>query len=273
MSPESHRKQPLFSLCDAQVKRNGATILSITALEVAEGESLAILGPNGSGKSTLVRLLTREIHPLHRDVPPITVRGSDRPSLATLRQTFGVVSATMEQEIAVALPVQEVVEGGIFGTLGMPTSVQSTTQTRARVQGTLAALGLTSLAKRDCCTLSTGQIRRVLIARALVANPSVLILDEPCAGLDPEGMHYIRSTMRQVTALGTALILVTHYPEDIIPEVDRILLLQEGTIVADGPKSTLLTNETLSRIFNIPVQVATRQNSDGDIFYTLVDFY
>lgn len=273
MSSKTSAKQPLFSLCDAQVKRNGKTILQVDALEVAEGESLAILGPNGSGKSTLVRLLTREIHPLHRDTPPLTFRGNDRIALAPLRQTFGVVSASMEQEITVGLPVEQIVEGGCFGTLGVPASVESTELTRARTAQTLATLGLSALAKQDCRTLSSGQIRRVLIARALVADPEVLILDEPCAGLDPEGMHYIRATMRRVASLGKALILVTHYPEDIIPEVDRVLLLQDGHIVADGAKGDLLTDTTLSQIFNIPIKVATRQNPDGDIFYSLVDMY
>lgn len=273
MSSNSRVKQPLFSLCDAQVKRNGKTILHIDSLQLAEGESVAILGPNGSGKSTLVQLLTREIHPLHREQAPITLRGAERISLADIRKTFGVVSATMEQEITVGLSVQEVVEGGLFGTLGVPASVTSTAETRALAAETLASLGLKSLAQQDCRTLSSGQIRRVLIARALVANPQVLILDEPCAGLDPEGMHYIRSTMRKVANLGKALILVTHYPEDIIPEIRRVLLLNQGEIVADGKKEHLITGEHLSQIFNIPTRVEKRENSDGDIFYSLVDFY
>lgn len=273
MSPKTCTKHPLFSLCDAQVKRNGTTILHVDTLEVAEGESIAILGPNGSGKSTLVKLLTREIHPLHRDTPPLTFRGKDRIALADLRKTFGVVSASMEQEITVGLPVETVVEGGCFGTLGVPASVKSTAQTRARTTETLSTLGLTALAQHDCRTLSSGQIRRVLIARALVADPEVLILDEPCAGLDPEGMHYIRSTMRAIAALGKALILVTHYPEDIIPEVGRVLLMQNGHIVADGDKNHLLTDTALSPIFNIPISVATRTNASGDTFYSLVDWY
>lgn len=273
MSPKTYPEYPLFSLCDAQVKRNGKTILSVDTLEVAEGESIAILGPNGSGKSTLVRLLTREIHPLHREQAPITFRGSDRISLAALRQTFGVVSATMEQEITVGLPVEKIVEGGVFGTLGVPASVESTPESRARAAQTLATLGIEDLSKQDCRTLSSGQIRRVLIARALVANPEVLILDEPCAGLDPEGMHYIRATMRAIAALGKALILITHYPEDIIPEVKRVLLMQNGHIIADGNKTQLLTDETLSHIFNIPITVAMRTNDHGDTFYSLVDMY
>lgn len=273
MSAKTCPEPLLFSLCDAVVKRNGKTILSVDTLDFAEGESVAILGPNGSGKSTLVRLLTREIHPLHRDHAPLSFRGSDRISLAAIRQTFGVVSASMEQEISVSLPVHEVVEGGLFGTLGVPASVTSTAQTRARTESVLTTLGLDALAEQDCRTLSSGQIRRVLIARALVADPSVLVLDEPCAGLDPEGMHYIRSTMRTVASLGKALILVTHYPEDIIPEVQRILLLKDGHIIADGEKSTLLTDDTLSLLFNIPIRVQTRSNSDGDTFYSLVDLY
>ena len=273
MSAKTTDNFPLFSLSDAVVRRNGKIILHVDELTIAEGETVAVLGPNGSGKSTLIRLLTREIHPMHRDEAPLRFRGSERISLAALRQTFGVVSTTMEDEIRVGLPVEKVVEGGMFGTLGVPASVESTPFTRKRTAETLELLGLTALAEQDCRTLSSGQIRRVLIARALVADPEILILDEPCAGLDPQGMHYIRSTMRTLAAMDKGLVLVTHYPEDIIPEVRRVLLIKEGRIVADGAKETLLTSEHLSELFELPLNVERHENTLGETFYTLVDLY
>ena len=117
-------------------------------------------------------------------------------------------------------------------------------------------------------TLSTGQARRVLFARSLVHNPDVLVLDEPCTGLDPEGMYYVRKTMRMLAQSGRAIILVTHYPEDIIPEIKRLVLIKEGKMFDDGPKTELLTSERMTALFDVPLEVA----QSGD-YYTLVARY
>ncbi|MCD8317066.1 MAG: ATP-binding cassette domain-containing protein [Eggerthellaceae bacterium] len=116
------------------------------------------------------------------------------------------------------------------------------------------------MAGRDIMTLSTGQARRVLIARSLVHNPDVLILDEPCTGLDPEGMYYVRKTMAQIIDQGRSLMLVTHYPEDIVSQIDRLILLKDGKVFGDGSKEELLTDEVMSSLFNVPLKVSL---SDG----------
>lgn len=231
---------------------------------------MALLGPNGSGKSTFVQLLTREVLPLHRDEPPVRFCGNARASLADVRAQLGIVSATMHAQIQVHLPALEVVAGGLFGTLGLPLgrAEQLTDEQRARSLEALAAVGMEERALSDVTALSTGQQRRVLIARALVADPAMLVLDEPCTGLDPEGMFYVRRTMRHVARSGRAIMLVTHYPEDIIPEVDRLLLLKEGRVFADGAKRDLLTSATMTRLFDVPVEVV---ESEG--YYTLLERY
>lgn len=116
-------------------------------------------------------------------------------------------------------------------------------------------LGVDELAARDIMTLSTGQARRVLIARALVHDPDVLVFDEPCTGLDPEGMYYVRSSMRTLAKAGKGIVLVTHYPEDIIPEIKRVVLLKNGTVFADGSKGRLLTDGVMSELFDVPLHV------------------
>ena len=116
-------------------------------------------------------------------------------------------------------------------------------------------LGVDELAARDIMTLSTGQARRVLIARALVHDPEVLVFDEPCTGLDPEGMYYVRSSMRTLAKAGKGIVLVTHYPEDIIPEIKRVVLLKNGTVFADGSKGRLLTDGVMSELFDVPLHV------------------
>lgn len=251
------RTPPFFELHNAVVQRAGAPILSIESFELAEGEHLALLGPNGSGKSTFVKLITREVLPLHRDEPPVRFRGRDRATLAEVKQSLGVVSSSMQDQIAVHLPSVDVVAGGLFGTLGVPVRADdaSVDDARVRALGAMELLGVDVLASRDIMTLSTGQARRVLIARALVHDPDALVFDEPCTGLDPEGMYYVRSSMRTLAQTGKSIVLVTHYPEDIIPEIKRVVLLKDGLVHADATKESLMNDQVMSDLFDVPLHV------------------
>ena len=251
------RTPPFFELHNAVVQRAGAPILSIESFELAEGEHLALLGPNGSGKSTFVKLITREVLPLHRDEPPVRFRGRDRATLAEVKQSLGVVSSSMQDQVAVHLPSVDVVAGGLFGTLGVPVRADDAAvdDARARALGAMELLGVDDLASRDIMTLSTGQARRVLIARALVHDPDALVFDEPCTGLDPEGMYYVRSSMRTLAQAGKSIVLVTHYPEDIIPEIKRVVLLKDGLVHADATKESLMNDQVMSELFDVPLRV------------------
>ena len=184
---------PFLELHNAVVQRAGAPILTVDSFRLEEREHLALLGPNGSGKSTFVMLITREVLPLHREVPPVRFRGSERATLADVKRSLGVVSSTMQDQISVHLPTADVVAGGLYGTLGVPARVDARHlhEARERAREVMELLGVDELAARDIMTLSTGQARRVLIARALVHDPDVLVFDEPCTGLDPEGMYYL----------------------------------------------------------------------------------
>lgn len=246
---------PFIKLTDAAVRRSGRCILQVDEFQLAEGESVALLGPNGAGKSTFVGLLTREIHPLHREVPPVEFRGQARPLLDEVNHQIGYVSSTMQAQISVHLPVWEVVAGGLFGSLGVPKRFSVTPTQRRHVEGVLAQLGIADLVERDVTTLSSGQARRVLVARAVIHDPSALIFDEPCTGLDPQGMFHVRRAMRKVAQQGRAVVLVTHYLEDIIPEIDRVVLVKDAHIIADGPKAEILTGHNIGALFDIPAEV------------------
>ena len=251
-------RPPLFRIRDASVVRAGSTILHVDDFTLAEGEHLALLQPNGAGKSTFIKLLTREVMPLYRDVAPVVFRGNERPTLADIKSCFGVVSASMHEQISVHLPVIDIVCGGFFGTLGLPRGVQADASMRAAALDALEKLGIADLSARDVLTLSTGQVRRVLVARELVHDPQVLVFDEPCTGLDPQGMYQIRSTMRALAEEGRSIVLVTHYPEDIVPAIERVVLIKDAAIRADGSKRGLLTDETMSDLFDAPLRVEER---------------
>lgn len=244
---------PLFQIHDASVVRAGTTILHVGDFSLAEGEHVALLGPNGAGKSTFIQLLTREVFPLWREEPPVLFRGQARPQLTDIKRTLGIVSSTMHDQVRVHLPVIDIVVGGFYGSLGVPLRAQVSEQDRALAAGALERLGIAELAPRDVMTLSTGQVRRVLVARELVRDPQVLIFDEPCTGLDPEGMYHVRETMCTLAAEGRSVVLVTHYPEDVIPAIKRVLLIKDAEVFADGPKEELLTSEVMSELFGVPL--------------------
>lgn len=268
---------PFLELRDAVVRRAGRPILSDDSFSLAEGEHVAILGPNGSGKSTFVKLITREVLPLHRDRAPVLFKGRDRATLAEVKRSLGIVSSSKQDQIAVHLPAVEVVAGGLFGTLGLPSRLPAAEgdAARDRARAAMELLGVEDLAERDIMTLSTGQARRVLIACSLVHDPDALVFDEPCTGLDPEGMHYVRSSMRALARAGKGIVLVTHYPEDVIPEIERVVLLKDGAVFADGPKSDLLIDETLSAVFDAPLRVQRTKMDDAheEEYFSLVSVY
>ena len=259
---------PLFQIHDASVVRGGKTILHVADFSLAEGEHVALLGPNGAGKSTFIQLLTREVFPLWREEPPVLFRGQARPQLADIKRTLGIVSSTMHDQVRVHLPVVDIVCGGQFGTVGLPRHVDVDDAVRAKALEALDRLGIVDLSERDVMTLSTGQVRRVLVARELMCDPSILIFDEPCTGLDPEGMYHVRKTMGTLAAEGRSVVLVTHYPEDIIPEIRRVLLIKDAEVFADGPKEDLLTGEVMSGLFDVPLVVG-----EADGWYSLRGTY
>ena len=267
---ETDATAPLIHLRDAVVRRSGRTIFSVDDLSIAHGESIALLGPNGAGKTTFLRLITREIHPLHREVPPVEFCGAARPLLSEVKARLGIVSGSMQDEISVHLPALEVVVGGLFGTLGLPEHMNLQVSEEAWDAGrrSMHLLGIGHLADRDVLTLSSGEARRVLIARAIVHDPETLIFDEPCTGLDPQGMYYVRHSLRELVRAGKSLVLVTHYPEDIIPEIGRLVMIKDGVVFADGPKDELLTSAQMQALFDVPMEVREEHG-----YYQLVSAY
>lgn len=250
----------LLELNDARVVRDGREILHVDSLVIREGEHLAILGPNGAGKSTLIGVLTRDVLPLWADPPSVRFLGREHLPLQEARGLIGVVSAAWQEVVDVHLSVREVVIGGRFGTLGVPGHLASkvTAADHEAARGALEELGVLELADRDMRTLSTGEARRALIARALVHDPSVVVLDEPCSGLDPTAAWHLRQTMRELTESGRTLVLVTHHVEDVVARIERVVMMSGGRVVADGLKCEVLTSDRMSQLFGVPLELEER---------------
>ena len=258
---------PLIELRDASVVLNGARILESLTLTIAPGDHTAILGPNGAGKSTLMKLLALELYPVDSPVaqpfkaaPPIRLFGRERWDVSALRTQMGIVSADLHDRFTHgnsngSITALDAAVSGFFATQGVFTHQTVTAAMRAAAADALARMGVAHLAGAPLDRVSTGEARRVLIARALVHRPRLLVLDEPTRGLDLVARHQFMERVRGIAADGTTLLLVTHYVDEIIPEIERVVLLDHGRIVADGAKRDVLTNNALSAIFGASVAV------------------
>jgi iron complex transport system ATP-binding protein len=276
---------PILELSDATVVKDGATVLDRVSLTIRPGEHTAIVGPNGAGKSTLVNLLTHEDRPLaHRspglsgvDVsglsgvegpgpsaaegdPPIRLFGSDRWNVFDLRSRFGIVSADLHQRFvsgnsAGRITARDAVLSRFFTGHGFIFEAEVTPAMHDAAGAVLERMGVAHLAGTTLDRMSTGEARRVLIARALVTSPDALLLDEPTTGLDLVARHQFLESVREVTRQGTTLILVTHRVEEIIPEIETVVLLKGGRVAAAGPKGATLTGATLSAVFGAPISL------------------
>ena len=255
MSPET------ASIVDAQnvsVFRNGSPILRSVSWRIAAGEHWALLGANGSGKTTLLKIMAGYEWPSEGT---ISVLGNKygHCDLREHRKQIGWVSAALEQKLPGRDTVLEIVLSGIDATLGVYRAFDEDEIVRARE--CLRLMNLNSFANRTFGTLSQGEQQRALIARALVRKPALLILDEPCAGLDPAAREGFLENLDALAAApdAPALVLVTHHIEEIRPWVSRVLALREGAAVYRGPTGDALTNEVLGTVFERPCWVV-REN-------------
>ncbi len=253
---------PLLQMRDATVIKEGRRILEGLSLEIREGEHTAILGPNGAGKSSFIRLITREDYPLAsvNGAPPLLLFGQDLWNVFELRSQLGIISADLQANfLERTLPGQtrgvDVVLSGFFASYGLFWHQEVTGKMRHLAQKALALMEAEHLAEAFIETMSTGEARRILIARALVHDPKALILDEPTTGLDLLARGRFLKTIQKIAQHGQTIILVTHRVEEIFPEIDRVILLNHGRIIHDGRKRQVLTSRRLSAMFGAPIRV------------------
>lgn len=254
-----HKKQegppPLIEFANVTVIRGDSKVLDRISLTIAENENVAILGPNGAGKSSLIKTINREYYPVPSGGPVVfRVRGKDSWDVFDLRAAFGIVSSDLQSSFSRDLPAREVVISGFFSSIGLFMH-KVTPQMERRADELMAFLNVTHLAGHPMTTLSSGEARRVLIARALVHGPKTLILDEPTVSLDLSALHTFRATLRKIAQEGTGIIMATHNLHDIIPEISRVILMKDGKFVSDGRKEEILTDTMIGGLFQVPVQV------------------
>ena len=248
----------LLEIRDATIWRGTTCVFDKLTLDIEQHERVAILGPNGSGKTTLLETIDRELYPVAKSGSYIRILGKDRWNVWQLRQHIGVVSNDLQHRYTASTPAIEVVVSGFYSSIGVHGTLRDrvTPDQVAVAMETLSWLGLESLSKTPLQNMSSGQQRRCLLARALVHDPATLILDEPTSGLDFAASFDYLDRIRRLARDGRNIIIVTHHLNEIPPEVDRVILLQAGKVAADGPKADILTEETLSAVYEVPIRVA-----------------
>ena len=247
---------PLLEIEDVSVRTGDALALDRLTLRIDEGQHTAILGPNGSGKSTLVKLIARQLYPLHGG--RLRVLGRSDWSVAALRGLLGIVSPAVQRDYTGNEPLEvfEAVASGFFAARGLWKNHVLTDHMRERSHAALERMGAVHLIGRDMATLSTGEARRVLIARALVHGPKALLLDEPCSGLDPATRRRFLESLGTLARGGTTLVMVTHHIEEVLPEIGHVVMLKGGRLLAEGGKAELMRDDLLGRLFDAPMHVA-----------------
>ncbi len=261
----------LLELVDATVVKGGVNVLDGLTLSIRDGEHTAILGPNGAGKTTLINLLTHDDYACadgpggSGQVPAVRVLGEHRWNVSELRSQLGIISSDLHARFvggncAGGIRGEDAVVSGFFATQGFLVNREVTPDMRAQAQSALDRLGARHLAAKTMDRMSTGEARRVLIARALIAGPRALVLDEPSVGLDVVAQHRFLDSIRAIARQGTTIVLITHHVEEIFPEIDQVILLRRGRVMDAGPKRAMLTTERLSELFGAPIRVS---ESDG----------
>ena len=248
------------------VVRGGKNILDDVSWKVSPGERWVILGPNGAGKTTLLAIAATLMHPT-AGVVSILDELLGLTDVFELRPRIGLASAALAQALPEQETAHDVVRTGAYAVLGHWLEDYEDGD-NARAKRLLDAWGAGHLAARTFGTLSEGERKRVQIARALMPDPELLLLDEPAAGLDLGAREDLVSRLSTLARdpLSAILVLVTHHVEEIPPGISHVLLMREGRVVAAGPIAETLTGENLSTTFGLPLAVERQSTADGDRF-------
>lgn len=240
---------------DVSVARGDNVVLHEISLRIANGEHVAILGPNGCGKSTLIRTLTCQCYPIVTPTMQMRLLGRMRWDVSQLRAHLGVVSAELPGERTPVTRGLDAVIAGFFSASTLWPNLHVRPEMRERAHEALQLMQATHLEAKLVGEMSAGEQRRIMIARALVHRPEMLLLDEPSNALDLAAQRELRDALRMVARQGVGILMVTHHLADILPEIDRVIMMRQGRIFADGAKQDLLNGERLRELFGVEVNL------------------
>ncbi len=246
---------PLIELRNIRLQRGNTEVFRDFNLRIDQQANTAILGPNGAGKSSLLKLILRDLYPMHDEHSSISILGNAYADVWSLRAHFGLVSHDLQHNFEPQATGLQVVMSGFESSIGTWQHQRYTTEQRDRALHVMANLDITGLVDHRYQSMSTGQQRRLLLARALVHDPEYLLLDEPTSGLDPKAAFDYMQLLRTLINNGHHLVLITHHLHEIPPEVDQVIMLKAGQVFAQGDKSALFTSEKISALYDTPLKL------------------
>lgn len=242
----------IIQMQDVSLRREERQILDHVQLHVQEGEHWVILGRNGSGKTTLLELMTGYMFPSQGRIDVLGNRYG-QCDVREVRKQIGYISQTLIEKLTLRDPVWEVVGTGAYAFLRFYQTIPDEVQNKARQL--LEEMDFGKLADQPLGTLSQGERKKVMLARSLMADPKLLIMDEPCAGLDLYEREKMLAEIDRLRQRDMTVIYVTHHIEEIMPLFTHVALVRDGRIAAAGPKHDVLTQETIKLTYDIPVDI------------------
>lgn len=240
------------------VRRQGTHILDSINLDIGLGTHTAVIGQNGAGKSTLIKLISKDIHPLALPDMELSLFGKKRWHIFELKSRIGIISEQLQNICRTTYTVRETIISGFFSSIGLDRFHQVTEEMERKSAERAQFMEIFHLYDKQMDRLSSGEARRVLIARALVHDPESLVLDEPSNSLDLKAQAEFKHTLRKIAAEQRHIVLVTHDLADIIPEIEHVIIMKHGKIFSKGSKHELLTEKILSDAFETKVYVDHR---------------
>ena len=252
-----------IELKNVSVVRDGSRILDNIDVTIGRKENVAVIGPNGSGKTTLMKLLRGEIFPYYDENTRTTFRlfGMDRWDLFELRSRIGIVSMDLQSKFDGSSKIKDIVMSGFFSSMDVYRNHNITKKMNTKAEEMMELLDISDKSERISEKISLGEMRRTLIARALVNDPEMLVLDEPMTGLDVSIRTKFRMMFDELIAHGVSMVMITHELEDIPKDVTRVIMIKNGRIFADGPKEKILVSETVSELYGMKIRVTENSGS------------
>ncbi|MGI6009238.1 MAG: ABC transporter ATP-binding protein [Methanomethylophilus sp.] len=250
-------KENALELSNVSVVKDGYRILDRITLSIGQDENVAIIGLNGSGKTTLLKLLRGDVYPYDDETVPYSMKifGERHWNIFDLRTKMGVVSMDLQNLFSPVTTVREVIGSGFFGSLDIFRNMEMKPEMEDLIRYRAEEMGIEDLLQRTVEGLSLGEMRRALIARALITNPRMLILDEPMTGLDIVMKSKFRQMFDILIDSGVRIVMITHDLTDIPVSIKRIVMIKDGRIYGDGPKEEMLNDEKISGLYGARIKV------------------
>jgi iron complex transport system ATP-binding protein len=237
--------------------KNGFRVIKDLNLKIAYSENVILIGPNGSGKSSLIDVINRNIYPVVDNQSTLKIFDKELINLWELRKRISTVNNDIKNRISPNLKVFDLILSGLYGKYCFISNKSESDL--YRVDSIIKNMNISKLSKKYFAYLSDGEKQISLIARALIKKPDILILDEPVANLDYKSKFFVIDKINELSKLDTKILCITHDIAMITKIYDRVIMLKEGNIIADGHQNKVINSENLNKLYGIEVEV-TKNN-------------